>query len=101
MDFSENPYESPIIAELVERPRPPAKKRRPFLALVLFLADVPLMAAVTGFSWFVINWHLRHDRPSDYPTLLLAGCILFGLSAISWLAGLLCLKELVQFARGR
>jgi hypothetical protein len=100
MSINQNPYEPPIVAQLVELPRV-AKKRQPLLAVVFLIFDLPLTVGSTWIGWYIVQWHLRNDGRGDMPAMI-AGCtILFVLAAFFWLALFLCLKELVQFARGR
>lgn len=97
-----NPYESPIVATLVERPKvsKPARKRSPLLAVVFLILDAPWLAA-TAWLWSkILSSEWNEPIPSNVGPagLWLALSIVFVISAMFWLVGFLCLKELLFYA---
>jgi hypothetical protein len=87
--FSDNPYESPIVAELVERPRP--KRWTPWLSFATTLFGPVVFLILMRYS--INTWHLlTTHHPVTYflwatfvVVWLIAGCRSFWwLIAHSW-----------------
>lgn len=100
MDFrdGENPYESPVVATLVERP---ATKRSPSLAAVFLIADSPFLIG-SGILFHLVATRGPAIAAEPEGTPLAVGYLLASVvSGPFWLVALICLKELIQAARRR
>lgn len=99
-----NPYEPPseiIQAELViKEVRRPANKRHPMLAILFTVVSIPFLS-LTVWGWMeVANLAGKLGAP-QMPMTYMVGGIFVAITAISWFVPLLCLKEVVQYLRGR
>ena len=104
MNFQDqNPYESPVIvAELADTvPARKPVKRRPLLAAVLLLFNAPLSLALGLFWLGVVASAIAGMPANDEPYNPIGLFIFLIFSLLWWLAGIICLKEIVQAARGR
>ena len=100
-DEQPNPYDAPlIVATLVERPKA-AKKRHPLLAAVFLICDVPFTLSTTGIALYLIGYSLGEADQSKFFTAIGTGAFLGWIAAFFWLVFVLCVKEIVQYSRGR
>ena len=105
MNFTdENPYQSPSVirAELVEAPKPPAKKRHPLLAIVFLVCGLPFMLLGSYVCFWVCFLAATRPQEQSNPLIVLLGLSLVILfTAACWIVPVLSVRELVQHARGR
>ena len=99
-----NPYEAPndiVRAELVNQKQVKVVKRRPLLAFVLLIFNAPV-SIVCALFWLSILG-VFGPPPQPYAPGVYAPMVFFSFifSSLWWLAGFICVKELVQAARGR
>lgn len=100
MDFSDNPYESPVIvAELAQPIRKPVNRRSPILAMLFLFLSLPFVAMTIGMWWINIASPPQNIRPVAFWVMAFAPLAAFTFAV--WWIPYVAIRELVQWLRGR